>query len=155
MSQASPVAGALRRAHNDVHVLRRGDVAVVDVEAVGESEGVAGLQVRRDVGLVYLGLQLVGHEHHDEVGLFGGRGHVGHAQAGLLGGLDGVRALAQAHAHVAAGVLEVQRVGMTLGSVADDGDLLVLDDVGVAVLFVVDGDGHEFWFLSLVAFSIS
>ena len=66
-----------------------------------------------------------------------------------------VRALAQAHAHVAAGVLQVQRVGMTLGSVADDGDLLVLDDVGVAVLFVVDGDGHEFWFLSLVAFSIS
>ena len=40
-------------------------------------------------------------------------------------------------------------------SVADDGDLLIFDDVGIAVLFVVDGDGHEFWFLSLVAFSIS
>ena len=110
---------------------------------MGESEDVAGLQVRRDVGLVYLGLQLVGHEHHDEVGLFGGRGHVGHAQAGLLGGLDGARALAQAHAHVAAGVLEVQRMRMALGAVADDGDLLVLDDIGVAVLLVVDGDGHE------------
>ena len=32
--------------------------------------------------------------------------------------------------------------GMALGAVADDGDLLILDDRGLAVLLVIDGDSH-------------
>ena len=43
---ADDVAGALGGAHDDVHVLGGLDVAVVDVEAVGKGQGVAGLQVR-------------------------------------------------------------------------------------------------------------
>ena len=54
------VAGALGGAHDDVDILGGLDVAVVDVEAVGKGQGVAGLEVILDVLLVDLGLGLVG-----------------------------------------------------------------------------------------------
>ena len=92
--------------------------------------------------LVDLGLGLVGDEHHDDVGLLGGVVHAHDLEAGLLGGLGGLGALAQANADVNAGVQEVQRVGVALGAVADDGDLLALDDARVHVLLVIDVDGH-------------
>ena len=136
------VARALGGAHDDVDVLGGLDVAVVDVEAVREGEGVAGLEVVLDVLLVDLGLSLVGGEDHDDVRLLGGGVHVDDLEAGLAGLLGGLGALAEADADVAAGVHEVQRVGVALGAVADDGDLLVLDDLGLAVVLVVDGDGH-------------
>src|SRR5215218_116728 len=46
---AHQVAGALGRDHGDVDGLRGPDVAVVDVEAVGEEQRVAGLEVGGDV----------------------------------------------------------------------------------------------------------
>ena len=143
------VTRALGGAHDDVDVLGRRYVAVVDVEAVGEGQRVPRLEVRGDELLVHLGLELVGNQDHDEVGLFRSGGHVGHLEPRLLGGLDGLGPLAQPDAHVASGVLQVQRMGVALASVADDGDLLVLDYLGVAVLFVVDGNGHCWVFLSL------
>ena len=139
---ANDVAGALGRAHDDVHVLGGLDVAEVNVEAVGEGEGVAGLEVIFDVLLVDLGLRLVGNEHHDDVGFLGGGVHVAHLETGLLGLRPGAGALAQADAHVAAGVEQVQRVGMALGAVTDDGNLLVLDDLRIAVGLVVDRHSH-------------
>ena len=48
---ADQVAGAFGRDHEDVHALRRHDLAEVDVEAVAERDGVAALQVGRDVSL--------------------------------------------------------------------------------------------------------
>ena len=58
-------------------------------------------------------------------------------QPGCLGLGLRRRALAQADAHVDAGVLQVQRVGMALRAVADDGDLAAADDRAVGVLLVV------------------
>jgi hypothetical protein len=65
-----------------------------------------------------------------------------HPQAGRLGlGCRG-RALAQADHHVDPRLLEVQRVGVSLRAVPDDGDLATADDRTVRVGLVVDGDGH-------------
>ena len=146
---AHDVAGALRRAHDHVHVLGRNNVAVVDVEAVREGQRVARLQVRLYVLLVHPAPAVRrATEDHDEVGLFGGLVHGAHLQAGLLGRRPRRGSLAQAHAHVAAGVQQVERMGVPLAPIADDGDLLSLDDVGIHVLFVVDGNGHFVFFLS-------
>ncbi len=61
---------------------------------MGEGERVAGLQMRLDLLLVGLGLDLVGDENHDEVG-FLGRLLGGHdLQAGFLGLGPGLGALA-------------------------------------------------------------
>ena len=50
-----------------------------------------------------------------------------------------LRARAEPDAHVHAGVAEVERVGVALRAVADDGDLALLQQVEVRVLVVVDG----------------
>ncbi len=64
---ADEVAGAFGRDHQYVDVGRRLNLAEVDVEAVGEKEGVVGLQVRLDLLAVDFALRLVRQQNHDEV----------------------------------------------------------------------------------------
>ena len=79
-------------------------------------------------------------DHH--VGFLGGLVHGGDLQAGLFSLRPALGALAQTNAHVNAGVHEVQRMGMALRTVADDGDLLALDDLRIDVVFIVDRNSH-------------
>ena len=74
-------------------------------------------------------------EQHDDVGILGGVGHRHHAQSRRFGLCRGRRALAQADDDVDAGLLQVQRVRMTLRAVADDRDLLAADDRTVGIGF--------------------
>ena len=82
---ADGVAGALGGDHQHVHVGGRHDLLEVDVEAVGEHQGVAGLQVGGDVRLVDVGLDLVVDQHHDDVAPLGGLGDGLDLEAGVLG----------------------------------------------------------------------
>ena len=131
------VARALRGNHEHRVILRRLDVAVVDVEAVGKGQGVAVLQIGGDVSLIHIGLDLVVDEHHHDVAPLGGLGN------GLDGKPRGLRlgpvlgAFPQAHADLAAGVFQVQGMGMALRAVADHGDLLAVEIVQVAILFII------------------
>ena len=43
----------------------------------------------------------------------------------------------QGHAHVAAGILQVEGMGVTLGAIADDGDLFAVEIAELTVLFIV------------------
>src|SRR5207253_11187165 len=52
-------------------------------------------------------------------------------------------ALVEADHHVLAGILQVERVRVALAPVADDGDLLALDQSEVRVLVVVDPCRHS------------
>ncbi len=135
------VAGRLRGGEEHVDVRGGLDEAEVDVEPVAEDQGVAGLH---GVGQPVLPRGLlggVGQQHDDDVGL-GGR-LVGRLdrEASLLGDRPRGGALAQPDADVDAGVAQVQGVGVALRAVAEDGDLLRLDDREVGVLLVVDR-GH-------------
>ena len=97
-----------------------------------------GCQVRRDVGLVDRALRRVRREHHDHVRPRRRVGDRQHLHAGRLGLGGRLAARAQADAHVDAAVLQIQRVRVALRAVADDGDLLALDEGEVRVLVVVD-----------------
>ena len=56
-----------------------------------------------------------------------------------LGLLDALRALAQRHRHVLdAGIAQVERMGVALAAIADDGDLAALDQIDVGVAIVVN-----------------
>ena len=120
----------------------RADGAEADVEAVREHQGLGlavgalGLQAGLDL-LVDLRGGLVGDEEHDDVGPLGGFGGAGDFEAGELGLLRVGGAGAQADFDVHAGVLEVEGVRVALRAVADDGDLLGLDEGEVSVLIVV------------------
>ncbi len=137
------VARALRGDHEHRVILGGLDVAVVDVEAVGEGQGGAGLEVRLDLGSEHLGLELIRQKDHHHVGLGGGVGHGLDLEALLLGVLDGLGGGTQADDDVDAGITQVQRVGVTLRAVADDGDLLAVKHGQIGVLLVPDSCCHD------------
>ena len=84
-----------------------------------------------DVGLDVVGpdgaLVLIRSQDHDDVGLSGGFRNGLDFQALLLGLLDGLGGRTQADDHVDTGVTQVQRMGVALGTVTDDGNLLTFD----------------------------
>ena len=104
---------------------------------MGKGQGVALLQIGGDILFVNVGLDLVVDEHHHDVAPLGGLGN------GLDGKPRGLRlgpvlgAFPQAHADLAAGVFQVQGMGMALRAVADHGDLLAVEIVQVAILFII------------------
>ena len=94
------------------------------------------------IGLVDVGLQLVRRQHHDDVGPLGGLGHLHDLEACLFGLGGRRRALAEGDDDVLhAGVAQVEGVGMALAAVADDGDLLALDEIDVGIAIVIDTHG--------------
>ena len=96
-----------------------------------------GVEVGLDLGLVDLRGGLVGREVHDDVGPLGDFGDGVDVEAGLAGAVGVGRVGTEADADFDAGVLEVERVGVALRAVADDGDFLGLDEGEVCVWIVV------------------
>ena len=134
------VAGGLGGDHHHVHVVRRDDLPVVDAEAVGDHQGVAGLQVGRYLVPVGAALDVVGNHHHDHVGGGGRFGHVGNFQPGFFCRSAAAAAGVQADYYVEAIVLEVQGVGVALAAVPDDGYGLPVQDAHVYVAVVIHID---------------
>ena len=101
-----------------------------------EEDRVTGLEVGGDRLGVHEPLHLIGHQDHDDVGLGGGLGRADHAQPLGLGLGTRLAALGQAHPHIDTRVAQVQRVGVALRPVADDGHRAGLDDrqVGIVVI---------------------
>ncbi|MCY1374876.1 hypothetical protein D9M69_622470 [compost metagenome] len=106
------------------------------VEAVGEGQRGAFLDVVVHFVLVHVGDLLVRQQDHDHVGALDGLGHFLDLQAGVGGLVPRRAALAQADRHVDARILQVQRVGVALRAITDDGDVLALDQREVGVLVV-------------------
>jgi hypothetical protein len=75
VSLAWPVASCLGGHHDDVHSLWGLDLPEVDVEPVGELEGLPGLEGQGDLLAVDRGLSHVGDEHQYDVGFGGGIKH--------------------------------------------------------------------------------
>ena len=132
---AHEVPRPLGRDHDHV-VPRPGvDLPEVDVEAVGEEQRRARLEIRRDLALVDALLHVVGEEDGDELGAAHRLGERLDRQAGLLGGRPGRAPFAQPDLDVDARVAQVERVGVTLAAVAEDGHLAGEE---VEVAFAVD-----------------
>ena len=139
------VARALRGDHEDRVVLGRLDVAVVDVEAMSEGDGGARLDVRFDIVGPDGALVLIGSQNHDDVGLGGGFRNGLDFQTLLLGVLDRLGGRAQADDDVDAGIAQVQRMGVALGTVTDDGNLLAFEDREIAVVLIPNLCSHCTW----------
>ena len=138
---AHQVPGALGRDEPDVDLRSRLDLVVVDREAVPEQQQVAGRDPVGDLLAVDLAVLLVGQQHHHDVAARGGVGDAGHLEPGAARLLDRGRVLAQADHDVDPGVLEVQRMGMTLRAVAEDRDGLAVEEGEVCVVVVVHAAG--------------
>jgi len=131
------MARSLGSSEAHVDILGGDDGLEVDVEAVGEEEQTAGLQVGGDIFCIQFGLGLVWGEDHDHVGPLGSLGGGGDFKAGLLGLGAGLGGGGEADLYMDAGVLEAESVCVALRAVADDGDLLCLDEGEVGVVIVI------------------
>ena len=82
---AHAMARRLGRDHGNIDVGGRRDLPEVNIEAVGEHQGLAGGEVRRDVARVEVALHVIGNQDHHHVGglCSGGRGE--HLQPGRFG----------------------------------------------------------------------
>jgi len=119
---------ALRGGHNDIDASRRNDAIETNVETVSEEQRVAFGKIRSDLCVVHRLLLGVGKQDHDRVGPLGGVGNRHDRQAFRFGlGLRG-RTLAQTNNDVDARLFEVERMGMALRAVTNDGDLAVGDE---------------------------
>ena len=145
------VAGPLGRHHADVHPGGGVDQLVADVEAVGEHQHVARLEVGCDGGVVERPLAGVRDQHHDHIGLGTGVRGVEDAQPLGLGRRPALARLGETDPDVVPGVAQVEGVGVALRAVAEDGDLLPLQGRRVGVGVVVHAGGHRGVFLRLVS----
>ena len=109
------------------------------VKPVREHQRRALLHVAGEVVAIDVALQFVGREHHHHVGPFGGLGDFHDLEFLGLGLFDAAGTFAQPDRDLLhAAVAQVERVGVALAAVADNGDLLALDQVQVGVAIVVN-----------------
>ena len=137
------VARTLRGNHADGDVVCRLDQAEMDVQTMPKEQGVAVLQVRLDVLFEDLGLGGIRGEQHDHVSPCSCLSIRLHIKAGLAGLFCGLGAVAKANNHLDAGLAQVLSVRVTLGAVADDCNLLALDQGQVCVLVVKHFNSHS------------
>jgi hypothetical protein len=132
------MAGGLRGDHGDIDIPGRLDQPVPDVQPVREEQRVTLDQGRGNRLRVYLALQVVGDQHHDQVGFLAGLRRGEDAQAVVFRLLAARRTLGQPHPDVHPRVAQRQRVRVALGAVAKDRDMPPLDDREVGGIVVED-----------------
>src|SRR6266536_881458 len=122
---AHAMAGSLRGDHDHVVAVRRDDPPEVDVQAVREEHRCARLEARRDLGLPYALLDMVRNEHGDDLRPADGVGDRRDLDPRFLGGCARRAPLAETDDDLDAGVVQVERVRVSLAAEADDRDLAV------------------------------
>ena len=96
-------------------------------------------QIVMHIFLVGVGLQFIGHGEHDQVAPSGRFGDAHDLEPLGLGFSGAGRTGAQCHHDIpGAAVAQVQRMGMALAAIAQNGDLLVLDQVHIAIAIIID-----------------
>ena len=139
------MAGTFRRHHDDIQIGTRHHLVIVDVEAVGEGQRGAFLDVRLDILVIHSRDVLVRQQHHHDIGSLDRLGNFLNLDPGLLDLAPGSAALTQANRDLDAGISQILSVGMALGAVTNDGDLLALDQREIGVLVIINF--HEILFV--------
>ena len=112
---------------------------------MSESNSCARLDVRLDVIGPDGALVLIRSQNHDDIGLSSSFRDGLDFQTLLLGVLDGLGGRAQADDDVDAGITQVQRMGMALGTITDDGNLLAFEDREISIVLIPDLCSHCTW----------
>src|ERR1035438_4280020 len=115
----------------------------MNVEAVREHQRLARREVRRDVLVIQIALNVVGYQDHYDVGGLCGLGRGQNFEAGGLRLGARLAAFIQPHHHVDAGIPQVQRMRVALAAVSDNRDRAPVQVIEISVFFVKPS-GHVF-----------
>src|SRR5262249_42205960 len=91
-----------------------------------------------DVGLVHLARHLIGCEDHDDVSLGCSLGHLFHREASGFGLGPGRTAFLETDPHVHPAVTQIERMGVALAAITNDGDLLILQQREIRIFVIID-----------------
>src|SRR5215207_5728299 len=133
------VARTFGRHEPEVYLQRHGYLIEVDVKPVGEEQQHTLREVRGDLCFEHRRLPLVREQHHHHVRPTDGVGGVHYGEALVLGLPSARAALVEPDGDLAARVFEVQRVGVSLAAIAQDGDLALYDLVAYIPFAVNSG----------------
>ena len=133
---ANGVTRSLGSDHEHIYIAGRHDLLKVNVKAVGESQSLAGGQVRFNVLLIDGSLLLIRGQDHDNVSslcsLSGGH----NLQANALCMLPGLGAIVQTNNYVHTALFQVQRMGVTLRTKADHSNGLALQVIQITIFLM-------------------
>ncbi len=113
-------------------------MVVMHIETVGKRQRRAGLHVGGNVLVIDVRNVFVRQQHHHHVSSGHGFSHFRHVEASSSRLGPGCAILAQGDSHIHAGIAQVLRMGVTLGTITDDGYSLALDQRNVSVLVVIN-----------------
>ena len=126
-----------RRNHNDIEILARHDLVVVNIESVSKGEGCPFFDVRHHFAGIHARNIFVGQQHHYDIGAFDRLCDFFNLEAGLYRLAPGSAAFAQTHRDLDAGVGQILGMRMALRAIADDRHLFAFDEREVGVLVVI------------------
>ena len=140
---ADHVARALGSDHNAVDVLVQLDQAEVNGETVAEEKGFTLGEMGEDGARVDVSLFHVGQADHDNIGAANGFAGLDDLEA--MGLSDGFRfgSSVKANDDLAAAVLQIERMGVALRTIAEDGERFILKHAEIGVFVGVDFSGHD------------
>jgi len=139
---ADGVTGALGSDHDNVNMLGRLDRLEVDREAVAEEESVTRVEIWGDILLIDLRDCEIGNSHKDHVGLLDCIGRVKNLETEFLGDSSALALGVEADDDLDAALLEVEGMGVSLGTEADHGTGFSLEELQVGIFAGVDFSGH-------------
>ena len=140
---ADDVSRAFGGDEDDVDIGGGHDGLVVDGEAVAEEEGFPFFQVGSDVLVINRRDLGIGYGDEDDVGLLHGGGGVHHFKPEFLGDRDGSASFVEANDDVGTALLEIEGVGVALGTEADYGEGFPFEEGEIGVFVRVNFGGHE------------
>lgn len=140
---ADDVAGAFGGHHDDINLGGRHDGLVENGESVAEEEGLAFGQIGSDVFFIDFGREEIGDGDEDDVGGFDGLGGVEDFESEFLGNVAAFAFRVEADDDVDAAFLEIEGMGMALGTEADDGAGFSGELFEIGVFVGVDFSWHR------------
>jgi hypothetical protein len=135
------------RDHDHIDLFGRNDLTVMDIEPMGEKKSLPFLELRLDILLIELGLDMVLCENLDEIGFLRCLSGGYRFKAIFKGKLVVFRSCQFGDDDIKAAVPQILGLGMSLASITHDRNLLTLQIFVVCILVIID---LHLWLLSPV-----
>jgi len=131
------MTGTFGRDHEYVDIGRRLNLSKVNVKPVGKGKGRTGTEVGGDLFAVGRGLLFIRDQHHDNVGPRSCFRNAGDFEAGGFGFGPGFASSIESDSDIDAAFLQIERMRMTLASIADNSYFAVQHEIPVCILIII------------------
>ena len=114
------------------------DLVVMDIESMGKSQDIAGLEVSFEIIFIHGKLNLIRNQNHDQVRPIGRFMVEQHLESVFFSSFfEFIVACIQSHHDLDTAVLQVQRMGMPLTAVSDNRNFFALDKTDIRIFIII------------------